>query len=112
MKVNRRTKQAHRLAYELEHGPIPDGLEVRHTCHNPSCCNPHHLKVGTHADNMKDLAESGRRKGKCVGEANGRSRISDAIREQMKQRRQEGALLKEVAAEFGMSIAQTHRIVT
>lgn len=34
---------AHRWAYERAFGPIPDGLELHHTCHTPSCCNPEHL---------------------------------------------------------------------
>jgi hypothetical protein len=36
---------AHRVAYELEHGPIPLSYQVHHTCHNKLCCNPRHLEA-------------------------------------------------------------------
>jgi len=51
---------AHRFAYQQANGPIPPGLEVMHSCDNPPCCNPSHLSVGTHTDNMKDMARKGR----------------------------------------------------
>lgn len=42
---------AHRVAYLLEHGQVPAGLQVAHTCHNKLCCNPAHLEAQTSADN-------------------------------------------------------------
>jgi hypothetical protein len=45
---------AHRAAYVLAVGCIPDDLQVLHTCDTPRCCNPKHLVVGTNDDNMGD----------------------------------------------------------
>jgi hypothetical protein len=43
----------------VEGSPVSEGIEVRHTCNNPPCVALHHLKLGTHADNMQDRLKSG-----------------------------------------------------
>lgn len=45
---------AHRIAYRLTYGPVPDGMDVLHTCDHRDCCNPLHYFLGTHQDNMND----------------------------------------------------------
>jgi HNH endonuclease len=51
---------AHRVAYVLTHGEIPDGVDVLHSCDFPPCVRPDHLFAGTHQDNMTDAMKKGR----------------------------------------------------
>ena len=51
---------AHRIAWELENGPVPAGMYVCHHCDNPPCCNPAHLFTGDAAANNADMDAKGR----------------------------------------------------
>ena len=57
---NGRRIGAHRVAYELVVGPIPQGAVICHRCDNTSCCNPAHLFAGSQADNMRDALQKDR----------------------------------------------------
>jgi hypothetical protein len=90
--------QAHRLAYTLAVGEIPDGLLVLHKCDNRPCCNPKHLFVGTQLDNVLDCLSKGR--------GNRRARTSTLLSEnrveELKEARTSGLSWTQLAEKFGV----------
>jgi hypothetical protein len=68
---------AHRYAWILTHGQPADGMHIMHQCDNPPCCNPAHLKLGTHQENMADMVAKGRANG---GQANKPKLWPDRVR--------------------------------
>ena len=80
-------RKAHRIAYESANGPIPDGQQIRHMCHNPSCVNPEHLKAGTQTDNSRDMVAVGNQR-------------------HQKLRKDEVSEIRRIFAEGGVSYAQ------
>ena len=91
---------AHRVSYEIHHGPIPDGMVVMHTCDNPECCNPDHLRIGTHKQNSQDMVAKGRATSGpgLVGEQHPRSKLSaTCVRAIRKSSEPSGRLAKKFA---------------
>lgn len=73
--VKRGSRLAHRVAYAKARGPIPAGMMVLHSCDNRRCINVDHLRLGTHAENMRDRLERGRT---AKGERHGSAKLTDA----------------------------------
>jgi hypothetical protein len=70
----------HRATWVCEKGPIPDGLDVLHSCDNPPCRNIDHLFLGTHYDNVADMVAKGRqaRGGRGPpGEGSGNAKLTE-----------------------------------
>ena len=81
---SRRTVSAHRYAYEVFVGPIPEGLFILHECDNPSCVNPEHLFPGTRQDNVDDREAKGRNN-PPRGARQGRAKLNPSIVTRMRK---------------------------
>lgn len=100
------TLKAHRVAVALD-GRNLDGLCVLHECDNPPCINPAHLRVGTKADNTRDMLSKHRG---LVGRRNGQAKLNETEAAEIRRRRNAGEPRKRLAAEFDVSGATITRI--
>lgn len=91
---------AHRYAYELVRGPIPEGLCVLHDCDTPTCVNPAHLHLGTVADNNAERNERGR---EARGEKHGLARLTVASVRAIRMMLARGRSHTDIATEFGVA---------
>ena len=96
--VDRRqhVEYAHRIAYVLAKGDIPQGRVVRHRCDTPACVNPDHLLLGTQADNVNDAAVQGH----YSGPRPGNRKLTDAQVEYIRTSSERAVRLAE---RFGVS---------
>ncbi|WP_051305073.1 HNH endonuclease signature motif containing protein [Chitinilyticum litopenaei] len=100
-----KTRQVHRVSYELHKGPITDGLHVMHICDNRKCINPGHLVLGTRADNMADMIAK-KRDVKAKGVSHPNAKLSPEIAAEIRRRyipydRTNGS--SALSREFGVS---------
>lgn len=94
---------AHRVAWELTNGPIPDGLDALHHCDNPPCCNARHLFLGDHAANMADMKTKGRaRSGGVSGERVGTAKLTRAQVRAIRVQAASGARQCDLARQYGV----------
>jgi hypothetical protein len=74
VRVAGKNMKAHRLSLEHSLGrPLRDGMFALHSCNNPPCCNPEHLREGTNQENVDDKLRAGRQP---RGETNGNAKLT------------------------------------
>lgn len=104
------TEKAHRVAYVAFFGAIPEGDIVRHKCDNPSCVNPAHLELGSHADNAMDRESRGRGN-QARGESSGSSILTADKVLKIRKMCKDGASFSEAAKTFGVAKSTAQAIV-
>jgi hypothetical protein len=93
--------RAHRVAYTLAKGAVPEGMFVCHRCDNPACARPSHLFLGTHDENMADMVAKGRGRG-APGARNGNVRLNEDGVYEIRRRRKAGETQKAIARRLGV----------
>jgi len=104
------TRGAHRIAYMLTHScSLSRETIIRHTCDNPPCCNPNHLKTGTTKDNINDKILRHRT---CYGSTNRGAKLSlDDVKEIIKLR-QAGIKRNLIAQQFSINANHVSRLLS
>lgn len=93
---------AHRVMWTITNGPIPDGLDVCHTCDNPGCVRPSHLWAGTAKDNLRDAVRKGRI-AKLRGELSGNHTLTwESVRE-IRRLLGSGVTQRVIAKQYGVT---------
>ena len=100
---------AHRHAWSLACGPIPDGLLVLHDCDNPPCVRIDHLYLGTSADNAHDRSARGRG-ANTKGERHATGKLTEEIVLRIRSRRLAGEKRRPIADEYGVSVSSIYSI--
>ena len=112
VRFNGRSMLAHRVAWMLTHGDVPDGHFVCHQCDNPPCVNPEHLFTGTASDNNKDMHAKGRNN-QPHGEAVKVAKLSDEKVGRMRRLYKTGLISEpELARAFGVDGSIVHRALS
>ena len=104
---------AHRFSYLLYKGGIPEGMQVCHTCDNPSCVSPDHLWLGTNRENQMDCIKKGRAfRNSPKGSHNGLSKITEKDVRKIRDMRKNGVSKPKIAKLFNITSSNVYYIVS
>ena len=111
MRIDGKTKKfgAHRYAWTVFKGDIPEGISVLHKCDTPSCVNPDHLFIGTQLDNVRDQIAKGRYPSRA-GTSNANSRLSREDVAEIRRRTSIGEDRRVIAAAYGIYYRYVDRL--
>lgn len=103
---------AHRAMVEAVIGPIPEKMQVMHSCDNRKCINPEHLSWGTHLDNIRDMqAKNRHRGGSLPNEKNPNHKFSDEQILKIREARKNGMRFTQLMREFQISESHLIRVI-
>jgi hypothetical protein len=103
-----RAEGAHRVAWAIANGPIPEGMSVLHHCDNPPCVNPAHLFLGTAKENGIDCQAKGRT---TRGERNAHARLTTPEVRDIRRLVRSGISQRRVAAQFNVHFGTVSDII-
>lgn len=113
-----KSKLAHRVSWEIEYGPVPDGMCICHRCDNPRCVRPDHLFVGDNLANMADKKAKGRGRGDFrfrrppSGERAGSAKLTNTEAAEIRDLYASGLFKQsEIAAAYGVTTTRISFIV-
>lgn len=110
----RKTKAlAHRLSYAYFKGPIPPGQNILHSCDNPACVNPDHLRAGSQSENISESVAKGRKPlANIRGEQIGTSRLTAEKVFSIREKYLAGVPRAQIASEADISEVTIKRVVS
>ena len=109
LRINGKTMRAHRLAWEFEHGEIPENMVVMHICDNPRCVRVSHLRLGTQLDN---IADRGSKERQSHGDTHRKAKLTEADVIAIRRRFAQGDISQvAIAAKYGVHHSTIRNIV-
>jgi hypothetical protein len=98
--IEQKMRKTHRVSYVLTKGEIGDRMCVLHSCDNPRCVNPSHLRQGTQADNALDRVQRGRQ---CCGASVPGSKLTVEDVRSLRNDRAAGMSFRKLGKKYGIN---------
>ena len=119
VQINEWSYYAHRVIFDLANPGVINRKAPKsyaetgfllHSCDNPACCNPKHLRVGTHAENTADKVAKNRQK-RFPNDTGPRCKLTMEQAREARKLRLEGVSVRELAKRFGLSLPSMKTLI-